>query len=96
MKAMLEYNPNKRPSAAECLQFEYFKISIPIPMNASVSTVDEEDKEEFKQTFTHTRTKENFSAQLKKEVKAEPQEATISSLEMMKRARYKYKRPKHV
>lgn len=37
MKAMLEYDPAKRPTASECLQFEFFKIQIPIPLNANVA-----------------------------------------------------------
>ena len=57
---MLDYNPNKRPTASEWLQHEFFKITIPIPINASTTENDEEDKEEFKQTFTWTKTLEKF------------------------------------
>lgn len=61
MTAMLDYNPHKRPSASECLHFEYFKIAIPIPINASTTELEqEEDKEEFKQTFTLSKKLEAF------------------------------------
>jgi hypothetical protein len=61
-------------------------------MNASVAEFDEEEHEEFKHTFTHTRTKENFGSQMKSEIKkkaAEEKDNKISSLSMMKRARYR-------
>lgn len=88
---MMDYNPNNRPTASECLQHEYFKIKIPIPINASVAEFNEEEHEEFKQTFTHTRTKDNFGSQMKSEIskKSESEPVMkISSLSMMKRARY--------
>ncbi len=35
---MLKYDPAKRPTAAECLQYPFFKVSVPIPLNAPLST----------------------------------------------------------
>ena len=60
MGLMLDYNPNKRPTASECWQHDFFKITIPIPINASTTDNDEEDKEEFKQTFTLTKPLDKF------------------------------------
>eukprot|EP00356_Strombidium_inclinatum_P009452 CAMPEP_0170500166 /NCGR_PEP_ID=MMETSP0208-20121228/33951_1 /TAXON_ID=197538 /ORGANISM="Strombidium inclinatum, Strain S3" /LENGTH=87 /DNA_ID=CAMNT_0010778075 /DNA_START=698 /DNA_END=961 /DNA_ORIENTATION=- len=31
---MLHYNPAKRPSASECLQYSFFQVAVPIPINA--------------------------------------------------------------
>lgn len=88
---MLHYDPNKRPTASECLQFDYFKVQIPIPINASTSDLDDDDKEEFKQTFTGRVTMENFGIQFKSQVDSKPVEAgpKLSSLSMMKLARYR-------
>ena len=91
---MLDYNPDNRPTASECLQSEYFKVTIPIPLNATTSDYDDEDVEEFKQTFTDRKTTENFSSQMKSEISKNKKQETdltssISSLNMMKRARYK-------
>jgi len=31
---MLNYDPSKRPSASECLQYPFFDVRVPIPVNA--------------------------------------------------------------
>ena len=88
---MMRYDPNKRPTAAECLQFEYFKVAIPIPINAPTNDREDDDKEEFKQTFTKRQTTDNFGHNFKSEIDNKPVSdgPTMSSLAMMKRARYK-------
>ena len=90
IEAMLQYDPNKRPTASQCLQYDYFKVKIPIPINASTTDLEDDDKEEFKQTFTDRRTMENFGEKFKSEVETMHNKGPcLSSLSMMKRARYK-------
>jgi serine/threonine protein kinase len=39
---MLRYDPSKRPTASECLQHPFFKVKIPIPVNAPTITSEED------------------------------------------------------
>lgn len=39
MQIMLDYDPNNRPSAVDCLQHPYFMSAIPIPRNTSMPDV---------------------------------------------------------
>ena len=39
---MLQYDPAKRPTAQECLQYSFFKVKVPIPLNAPMSTNQED------------------------------------------------------
>ena len=34
MEDMLHYDPAKRPTASECLQYPFFHVKVPIPVNA--------------------------------------------------------------
>jgi hypothetical protein len=34
MKDMLHYDPNRRPTAQQCLQHKFFQVQVPIPINA--------------------------------------------------------------
>ena len=31
---MLQYDPKKRPTASQCLQYPFFRVRVPIPVNA--------------------------------------------------------------
>lgn len=57
MNDMLNYDPNKRPTASQCLQYPFFQVRVPIPINApdftnkeKVLELIEEDEEEEKES----------------------------------------------
>jgi hypothetical protein len=39
---MLKYDPAKRPTASECLQYDFFKVKVPIPLSAPQQTNQED------------------------------------------------------
>eukprot|EP00351_Strombidinopsis_sp_SopsisLIS2011_P003959 CAMPEP_0116873018 /NCGR_PEP_ID=MMETSP0463-20121206/3974_1 /TAXON_ID=181622 /ORGANISM="Strombidinopsis sp, Strain SopsisLIS2011" /LENGTH=51 /DNA_ID=CAMNT_0004514231 /DNA_START=726 /DNA_END=881 /DNA_ORIENTATION=- len=47
----MSYDPLKRPSAAECLQYPFFQVKIPVPLNApdfeSADDILDEDSQEY-------------------------------------------------
>lgn len=42
IKDMLRYDPAKRPTASECLQHPFFKVKVPLPINAPLTTNQED------------------------------------------------------
>ena len=38
IKAMLSYNPDRRPTAVQCLQHPFFQVKLPIPISSSEAT----------------------------------------------------------
>jgi serine/threonine protein kinase len=101
---MLKYDPAKRPTAAECLQYPFFKVRVPIPVSAPVITnqedvdriLDEADlslsrrPSEFQREFD----KKQRQAILREETgnqdtESGVQKSKISSLGLLRKARYK-------
>lgn len=39
---MLQYDPAKRPTVSECLQYPFFRVRVPIPLNAPDMTDEEQ------------------------------------------------------
>jgi hypothetical protein len=39
---MLKYDPAKRPTASECLQYPFFQVKVPIPISAPLQTNQDE------------------------------------------------------
>jgi hypothetical protein len=39
---MLRYDPAKRPTASQCLQYDFFKVRVPIPLSAPTEATEEE------------------------------------------------------
>ena len=38
IKSMLSYNPDRRPTAVQCLQHPFFQVKLPIPISSSEAT----------------------------------------------------------
>jgi len=97
MTAMLNYNPEKRPTAAEALQHPFFQCHIPIPQSVNLENLakkfyndslkkDEEEKSDVKELH-------NFNPQLIEEEtnKEQPPKPLVNNISRlhMKNARYR-------
>lgn len=85
---MLQYNPEDRPTASQCLAHPYFAVKIPIPLSVDleqyspeeISAEDEEELNSERDKFADT------IRDMNKKMKAPKK---VSSLAMMKAARYR-------
>ena len=97
---MLRYDPAKRPSASECLQYDFFKVRVPIPLSAPTEATDEEvdqildeadnDLKVQKQQSVFQKDFEQLQRQaiLKEEFGQAGVKNKVSSLALLRKARY--------
>lgn len=99
---MLKYDPAKRPTAAECLQYPFFKVRVPIPVNAPVTTnQDDVDRileeelslsrrpSEFQREFDKKQRQAILNEEIFGEETGSQSKAKASSLSLLRKARYK-------
>ena len=86
---MLKYEPNKRPTASECLQHEYFKIRVAFPLCIEEREEEEErDPLEGSIDLLSMSHKELIMEEVGKAEK-ETKPRGFSSMAMLKDARYR-------
>lgn len=87
---MLIYDPKKRPTASDCLQHPFFLVKVPIPMNVAMDTIEDTSQKTEEKIIPKAEVFEKsvFKKEENEEKKVNERKK-ISSLELMRNARYK-------